>query len=98
MVGVVVSQNPARKVSDASAPHHRPEATRAERACILRKKAGLPGLFEERSMTAVVIALAVIAWLIVLLLCLGLARSAALGDALMSGRTRGGGRRGREAA
>jgi hypothetical protein len=49
-------------------------------------------------MTAVVIALAVIAWLIVLLLCLGLARSAAFGDALISGRTRGRGRDDREAA
>ena len=49
-------------------------------------------------MTAVVLALAVIAWLIVLLLCLGLARSAAFGDALMSGRTRSRGRHNREAA
>jgi hypothetical protein len=49
-------------------------------------------------MTAVVIALAVIAWLIVLLLCLGLARSAALEDALISGRTRGRRRHDREAA
>jgi hypothetical protein len=49
-------------------------------------------------MTAVVVALAVIAWLIVLLLCLGLARSAALGDALMSGRTRSRSRHNREAA
>jgi hypothetical protein len=49
-------------------------------------------------MTAVVIALAVIAWLIVLLLCLGLARSAAFGDALISGRTHGRGRHDREAA
>jgi hypothetical protein len=49
-------------------------------------------------MTAVVIALAVIAWLIVLLLCLGLARSAALGDALISGRTHRRRRHDREAA
>jgi hypothetical protein len=49
-------------------------------------------------MTAVVIALAVLAWLIVLLLCLGLARSAAFGDVLMSGRPRGRGRHDREAA
>ena len=47
-------------------------------------------------MTAVVIALAVTAWLIVLLLCLGLARSAAFGDALLRGRTHG--RHDREAA
>jgi hypothetical protein len=62
----------------------------------LCKKAPAAGLFEERSMTAVVIALAVTAWLIVLLLCLGLARSAAFGDALMRGRTHG--RHDREAA
>ena len=49
-------------------------------------------------MTAVVIALAVVAWLIVLLLCLGLARSAALEDALIGGRTRRRGRRNRKAA
>jgi len=49
-------------------------------------------------MTAVVIILAVVAWLIVLLLSLGLARSAAFGDALIAGRTRGRGRRDREAA
>jgi hypothetical protein len=49
-------------------------------------------------MTAVVIALAVLAWLIVLLLCLGLARSAAFGDALISGRTGGRSRHNREAA
>ena len=49
-------------------------------------------------MTAVVIALAVLAWLIVLLLCIGLARSAALGDALMRSRTHGPGRHDREAA
>jgi hypothetical protein len=49
-------------------------------------------------MTAVVIALAVTAWLIVLLLSLGLARSAAFGDALISGRARARGRHDREAA
>jgi hypothetical protein len=49
-------------------------------------------------MTAVVIALAVIAWLIVLLLCLGLARSAAFGDILISRSTRGPSRHDREAA
>jgi hypothetical protein len=49
-------------------------------------------------MTAVVIALAVLAWLIVLVLCLGLARSAAFGDALVRGRRRGPGHQGREAA
>lgn len=49
-------------------------------------------------MTAVVIALAVIAWLIVLLLCLGLARSAAFGDALMADRMRRHRRHKREAA
>ena len=98
MVGVVVSQNPAGTVSHTSALHHRPAAIGAHQACALPKKAGLPGLFWGRAMTAVVIALAVIAWLIVLLLCLGLARSAAFGDALMSGRARGRGRNDREAA
>ena len=93
-MGVVASQNPACKVSNASARFQQLPAG----PCSLRKKAAASSLLQKRSMTAVVIALAVIAWLIVLLLCLGLARSAALGDALISGRTHRRRRHDREAA
>lgn len=49
-------------------------------------------------MTAVVIALAAVAWVVVVLLCLGLARSAALGDVILRRAMRVGGRHGRRAA
>jgi hypothetical protein len=59
----------------------------------------LASSYWEKDVTAVVIALAVVAWLVVVLLCLGLARSAAMEDAmLLSRRKRRPRRRDREAA
>jgi hypothetical protein len=49
-------------------------------------------------MTAVAIALAVLAWVIIVVTCLALARSAALGDALLRRSRRPNGQRIRRAA
>ena len=49
-------------------------------------------------MTTVAIALGVVAWLVIVVVCLGLARAAALGDVIDSRKTRRDKRRGRRAA